>query len=427
MKYSFIYILLLAFLSSCSESEFKETKDTIQQVNELFKSAKEGLKTMDSISIMVEDSADFHRVIVPQIEKHKKTAERLINGNAKTIDSLNTVLKETAGTLEKSTELLKTVDSARLEINENSSAIDILGTVTKTLSKLSKQTKSKPKEAPLDSSSTGTSKDLDATTLSPSSPTRSETNTPLETRGSTAKMKVSVEDLDRANSVLENGMHLYDAKVKSESFGEVQGKATRELTLLIPTRHFERALDYFGSKLGTLRTKSMETWSFNGSTDELSTLELTLEQSAAFAGNEPLTPNSNDAKEISPYKEPSKSAFMQGLEYGKQALVFLLPFWPFLLLLIVGIYFWNRAKKRKEQKQVSPVETKSNSSFEPSVKVNEQTKGEAETKVETKSEESYYNSPYAPKPKSGPDQMPKPTQEPDTDPEDPYAKYKPKS
>lgn len=423
MKHSIFYIPLFALLSSCSKTEFKETKDTLSQANELIKSAKEGLKNMDSISLMVEDSAEFHRVIVPQIEKHKRSAERLIKGNAKTIDSLNTVLKETAGTIEKSTDLLKTVDSARLEINENSSAFDILGTVTKTLNKIANQTKAKPK-SPSSAVAAGSSKEVDSTTLSSASPANSQANTTVEMRGSRASMKVSVEDLDRANSTLENGIHLYDAKIKSESYGEVQGKSTRELTLLIPTCHFERALDYFGTKLGTLRTKSMETWSFNGSTEELSTLELTLEQSSSYAGNSPLISNSNEAKDNPNDREPAKNAFMQGLDYAKQALIFLLPFWPLLLLVIIGIYFWKRAQKRKAQKQTSLLETKREPMPRPEPSAPE--KESSEPKENAPSQAAADLSRFAPKPKTTAEEDTPSKEEPDSDPEDPYAKYKPK-
>ena len=69
MKNLFFTITTLLLLTSCSQTEIKQTTDTIKGADSLLKSANDGFKTLDSISKKVNDSAKINKIIVPEIEK----------------------------------------------------------------------------------------------------------------------------------------------------------------------------------------------------------------------------------------------------------------------------------------------------------------------------------------------------------------------
>ena len=414
MKPFYIYALSLMALVSCSKVEMQETKDTILGANELLKTAKEGLSSVDSLSVLVRDSAKFNEVVGPELEKHKKTAERLIKGNAKSLDSLNSVLKQTASKVRSSTDLLKTVDSARLEISESSSPFDVLATVSKTLEKLSNQAK---KSTPQTQQPTTTNSDpSEIQEPSPRTTTEGSVDTPvsdsMDLPRSEAKIKLSVEDLDLASQALENGIHLYDAKVQSQSYGEAEGKPSRELTLIIPSRNFDRALDYFSTSIGTLRTKSVQSWSRNGSSGALSTLVLTLEQSSFYSGGSKTLGAQADQDAQSTYKDQSTSAFMKGFDYLRWAGLLLLPFWPLLVLGAIGLYFWRRAKAKSRAKAIEQSWQPRESSALAREYFRDQSAEASTSFSKAQSEQSEVGS--------------KPETNSNSAPEDPYEKYKPK-
>lgn len=401
------YILILLtglFLFSCSKTEMQETRSTIKSADSLLTTAREGLKTIDSLSVIIKDSQTFNKVVVPQIEKQKKAVERAIEGNSKSLDSLSRVLNQTAGTLRKGTDIIKIVDSARKGINENSSAVDILSTISKTLEKVSKQTE---KSVTIQTDPSGTVVIESEEQTTGSAPSNSSTNNSIITspKTSIAKVKVSVESLSEVKSEIQNGIHLYDARVESESFGEQGGEKQRVIWMHIPNRHYERALDYFANT-GTLRTKSVESEGLDYDPNKTSELQLTLVETAPSAQWETTTPAVSNTDQTPTYKEQSKSAFNKGLENAKEASLALLPLWPFALVIAIVLFFMARRKKKKETALEEKVAFENPRNY-------------SQAKEPQAYRETAKESPIARQEK------PEEKKEPDT-PEDPYEKYKPK-
>src|SRR5690606_38294907 len=130
---------------SCSKSEMQQTSDTIKNADSLFTRANDGVRTLDSISKIVRDTAKFNKIIVPEIEKTKESVGKVIQDNAKSLDSLNAVLKNARRDIQKGSDVLKTVDSAGRVLKETSNPIDVLSTISKTIDKDSKSARQRTK------------------------------------------------------------------------------------------------------------------------------------------------------------------------------------------------------------------------------------------------------------------------------------------
>ncbi len=349
MKKYFLYFITLFALTACSKSEIEQTRSTISKADSLMTTAREGMKTLDSLRVILKDSQAINKVITPEIEKQRRAAERAIEENRYSLDSISQILRESAKNIEKGTDIVKTVDSARQTLGTQSGPVEILSTISKTLEKLSSKAPSAPEKEP-------------ATTSEPSYPETSNDSessdpSPISSgaaRISESKITLTVSSLEGVSQEIQNGIHLYSAVVESESYGQKDERRTRVLNLSIPNRHYDRALDYFAQS-GTLRTKTVESRGVSYDPDLYSTLELTVleEKASSFSGSgSSVTQNENEGE--TSYSDRSKSAFSKGLDASKEVLLLLLPFWPLLLLIVAFLIYRSYRKKKKAEAFVRP-------------------------------------------------------------------------
>lgn len=345
-------ILLSFFLSAVviSCTEIKQTSDTIKEADSLFKSANEGIKTLDSISKIVTDSAQFKKVIVPEIEKQKKSVESVIRENAKNLDSINAVIKKTTERINKSTDVIKTVDSASKVLKESNNPIDMLSTISKTLEKVSKQTKSstatETQPAPEVKETEPQIVTPDVTNQESSEPKQEETNYTIDPMVKTAVIKVSVENLSDARQNLAMNLRNYGADIVTESFGDDAGYRNQYFTVKVPTRYFDQVANSV-SGLGTLRTKSISSEGKDYDPNQMSDLEITLTENIKSTSNEIIT--APDSSNNQTYKDKSSDAFMKGFDGLKNVFLFLLPFWPLLLIGGIVYYFYRKSKLKRDK------------------------------------------------------------------------------
>lgn len=391
MKNIWFPFAVAAAMVSCSQTEMKQTTDTIKQADSLLKTAKDGFKTLDSISVIVKDSAQFNKVIVPEIEKQKKSVEEVIRNSAKSIDSVNAVIKSTTEKINRSADVIKTVDSARESLKNSKNPVDALTTISKTLEKVSKsarntQQQTKPAEPQVQ---------VESQTPDYKSPTVPSQQEPVATNPitKTATMTIAVDNIEGTRSTLATELYKYGGEIVSESMGEEQGIRKQRITAKVPYKYFDEATQKIAQRMGTLRTKNVETEGTDYSPEQMCDLEITFTERSQFSSNETIT--NSDSSNSETYKDKSSDAFMKGFDGLKNVLLFLLPFWPLLLIGGIVYYFYRRNQRKKDEALV-------------------EAKLEEQKICREKAEHSYTEPTPIPKPES-----------PDN-PDDPYAKYKPK-
>lgn len=376
---------------SCSQTEMKQTTNTIKKADSLFQTAKDGFKTLDSISVIVKDSAQFNKVIVPEIEKQKKSVEEVIRNSAKSIDSVNAVIKSTTEKINRSADVLKTVDSARESLKNSKNPVDALTTISKTLEKVSKSARNNQQQTKASEPQV----QVEPRTpdyKSPTVPSQQETvaTNPIM---KTATMTIAVDNLDDTRSTLATELYKYGGEIVSESMGEEQGIRKQRITAKVPYKYFDEATQKIAQRMGTLRTKNVETEGMDYSPEQMCDLEITFTERSQFASNETIT--NSDSSDSGTYKDKSSDAFMKGFDGLKNVLLFLLPFWPLLLIGGIVYYFYRRNQRKKDEALVE-------------AKLEEQ-------KIYREKAEQTYTEPTA---------LPKTESSENSD--DPYAKYKPK-
>ena len=77
MKNSISILLLAMVFAGCSQKEIKEARETMRSADSLISSTKETVKSVDSLTQIVKDTAALNRVVVPEIEKTKRSVEML--------------------------------------------------------------------------------------------------------------------------------------------------------------------------------------------------------------------------------------------------------------------------------------------------------------------------------------------------------------
>ena len=205
-------------------------------------------------------------------------------------------------------------------------------------------------------------------------------------------MTIAVDNIDDTRSTLATELYKYGGEIVSESMGEEQGIRKQRITAKVPYKYFDEATQKIAQRMGTLRTKNVETEGMDYSPEQMCDLEITFTERSQFASNETIT--NSDSSDSGTYKDKSSDAFMKGFDGLKNVLLFLLPFWPLLLIGGIVYYFYRRNQRKKDEALVE-------------AKLEEQ-------KIYREKAEQSYTKPTA---------LPKPESPENSD--DPYAKYKP--
>ncbi|MDF0718908.1 hypothetical protein P0M11_02735 [Kaistella sp. PBT33-4] len=337
---------------SCSKSEMQQTSDTIKSADSLFTRANDGVRTLDSISKIVRDTAKFNKIVVPEIEKTKESVGKVIQENAKSLDSLNAVLKNARRDIQKGSEVLKTVDSAGRVLKETSSPIDVLSTISKTIDKVSKSARQSTQPEKNEEKAEGKSVIPDDNTAEPpvAAPAPVISN-PVTKSG---VMEVTVYDLSNSRDDLALALRRFDGNIVSEKFEDINGDRKQVIHIQIPTQYFDEAATHLPERLGTLTTRSVESTGTDYDPNRISSLEFILREKKQEGMSDILTetgPESSAEKS----EESASGAFMKGFDVLGKVLLALLPFWP---VAVIGAIIWyfmrGRNRNKKFEETASP-------------------------------------------------------------------------
>lgn len=391
MKKNIVLSLLAgALLITCSKSEIQQANDTIKSADSLFTSAKDGFKTLDSISAIVKDSAKFNKVIVPEINRTKESVEKVIQDNAKSLDSINAVLKKSTETISKSADVLKTVDSAREQLKNSKNPIDALSTISKTLDKVSKQTKSKEQQPSPGSTPAQPNPTADNAVQNPTIPAtppvqqqETQISDPLV---KSMKAEITVDDLNTSKDQLTGILRRNGGEIVTDNYGMQDGFRRQTITAKVPYQFFDETSRAISQDLGTVKTKNTEVQGRDFNANQMCDIEITLAENRQFSGSESIA--TDNAEKTTTAEEKS---FIEKFGITGIIIAVALVLIPLMLLIL---YLMNRSMKKRMENQM-------------------QQHQQFQQRQNYPQQNSY-------------DENPQPKQETRTDDEDPYAKYKPK-
>ena len=382
MKNLFFIILATAALISCDKSTIQQTTDNIKRADSLFTKANDGIKTLDSISKTITDSDGItKKVIIPEIEKQKKSIDSTIKSGGWRIDSINRQIEKITKNVVVGTEVVKTLDSANESLKNGESTIKVL---TRTADKILKQTK---KQNPTAENSANEKR-----------ATHQEQNNPVivppvvekDPIVKTARLEIQVDDLNATKALLKQKIRENNADLVTENFSQNEGIQKEYITAKVPLQNFDQLLSNLSGQLGDVKSKNTESEGKDYIASQMCDIEITLLQNENIAD----TALTKDDKEDT---DSFSGAFMKGFKVLGDAMLFLLPFWPLFLIGALVWYFISRNKKKKAKEE-----------FERQQILNQQNAAAYPTQNQTSTE---------------PVQEDKPAETPDTD----YSKYLPKN
>ena len=382
MKNLFFIILATAALISCDKSTIQQTTDNIKRADSLFTKANDGIKTLDSISKTITDSDGItKKVIIPEIEKQKKSIDSTIKSGGWRIDSINRQIEKITKNVVVGTEVVKTLDSANESLKNGESTIKVL---TRTADKILKQTK---KQNPTAENSANEKR---ATPQEQNNPVIVPPVVEKDPIVKTARLEIQVDDLNATKALLKQKIRENNADLVTENFSQNEGIQKEYITAKVPLQNFDQLLSNLSGQLGDVKSKNTESEGKDYIASQMCDIEITLLQHENIAD----TALTKDDKEGT---DSFSGAFMKGFKVLGDAMLFLLPFWPLFLIGGLVWYFISRNKKKKAQEE-----------FERQQILNQQNAAAYPTQNQTSTE---------------PVQEDKPAETPDTD----YSKYLPKN
>lgn len=383
MKNLFFIILATAALISCDKSTIQQTTDNIKRADSLFTKANDGIKTLDSISKTITDSDGItKKVIIPEIEKQKKSIDSTIKSGGWRIDSINKQIEKITKNVVVGTEVVKTLDSANESLKNGESTIKVL---TRTADKILKQTKKQ------NTTAENSANENRATSQEQNNPVIVPPVVEKDPIVKTARLEIQVDDLNAAKALLKQKIRENNADLVTENFSQNEGIQKEYITAKVPLQNFDQLLSNLSGQLGDVKSKSTESEGKDYIASQMCDIEITLLQNENIADNA-LTKGDEEEN-----TDSFSGAFMKGFKVLGDAMLFLLPFWPLFLIGGLAWYFISRNKKKKAQQE-----------FERQQILNQQNATSYPTQNQTSTE---------------PVQEDKPAETPDTD----YSKYLPKN
>ena len=339
MKNFFLILLTSVLFVSCEKNTLQQTTDNIKRADSLFTKANQGIQTLDSISKTISDSNGIaKKVIIPEIQKQKKSIDSTIKSGGWRIDSINKQIERITKNVVVGTEVAKTLDSANTSLQNGENALKVL---TRTADKLLKQTKKQSEAAEPAKNKAETAPENYPTASTPA-PTPLPERNPLV---KTATLEIQVEDLAAAQAILRQKIRENNADLVSDNFSQNEGIQRQRVTAKVPLQYFDRFVSDISSNLGDIKSKNTETEGSDYVASQYCDVEIVLAQNQNIAAV--------DAQQTDeqPKDEGFSAAFMKGFNMLGAALLFLLPFWPVLVIGGLIWYFIHRKNQRKRREQ----------------------------------------------------------------------------
>lgn len=341
MKKIILSFLVAVAMISCDKNTIQQTTDSIKSADSLFTKANNGFKTLDSISKTINDKDGIaQKVIIPEIEKQKKAIDSTIKNGGFQIDSINKEIEKITKNVKVGTEVVKTLDSANVALNNGESVIKVL---TKTADKILNQTKT---QNPPPSSSQNKQNNSSQNQNNPVIVPPIIQKNPLI---KTAKIEIEVDDISQAKSILNQKIRENNGDLISENYSENEGFQREYISVKVPLQNFDQLVSNASSQLGNMRSKESFSEGIDYVSGQMCDVEITLVQKE----NDAIIPINKDNPEQNPdsFSSKSSNAFMDGFDVLGKMMLVILPFWPLFLISGIVWYFVRRNNKLKEEKE----------------------------------------------------------------------------
>ncbi|WP_300675457.1 DUF4349 domain-containing protein [Soonwooa sp.] len=314
MKKIIAAVIILNSLVMCQKSEIQQMHDHLKTADSLISTVNDNLKNIDSVSINLDS------VSIPHIIKEKEKLEKLFNDSKKSIDSLGSSIDNFKKTVD-SKEIQKKIDSVSSKI-KSLDDLQKLKEQAKVIYKDKQKTSKAPEQRP--------QQKQDVLTKS-------------------ANIEVNVDNLTSARQQLSQDLSRFGGRIEAENVLSNNELQTMYLTAKVPMSQFDYFVDGVSNNLGSVKTKNIEVKGQNFVDNQMCTVQLTLVE------NHNVTIENKDKPENQTFSEKAGDAFGSGGKVLGNIILFLLPFWPLFLLVIIG-YVVYRYKFKKKEQPIKPTE-----------------------------------------------------------------------
>ncbi len=299
MKKIIVGIILLNTLVMCQKSEVKQLQDHIKSADSLISNVNDNLKNIDSLSINLDS------VSVPQIIKEKEKLEKVFNDSKKSIDSLGSSIDNFKKTVD-SKEIQKKIDSVSSKIK----SLD-------DLKKLKEQVKVVYKDGP-----------------------QQQQQPKLDILTKSAKIELGVDNLTMARQQLSQDLTRFGGKLETENVVSNNELQTMYLSAKIPLSQFDYFVESVSNNLGSIKSKNIEVKGRDYTENQMCNIELTLLE------NQNLSKKENNENQT--FSQKAGDAFGSGGKVLGDIILFLLPFWPLFLIVLIGIFIYRKKFGKKK-------------------------------------------------------------------------------
>lgn len=339
---NFGLVILSAFvLWSCNPSDIKKANDSIQSADSLFTQVQEGVKSLDSISKIVNDSARLNSEI-KNIQKQIEENSNLKTPDHHDIDSMIKVAKKMSGKVVENKELIKSVDSTLKQVSTTDSPVEVLKTITGVLDKISENSPTQEKNPKIQKNKESTTEKRNTE----EQPVVSRISNPIIQQ---AQLEFNTEDIAARTEEVKVIINRYNARILTEKSSAQEGFQKKILSIAVPYNRFDEVMNELENTLGVAQYKTIESTGTDEVAQQMCKIDLTLSQDANAIS--PIL-GENTSTESTP--NTAAGAIKKGWDGMKAVGLWMLPFWP-LFLLLSGIgYFVYQYKKRKNE-EATPV------------------------------------------------------------------------
>lgn len=351
MKKIGVLWLFVYFLLACNPQDIKKTTDGIQTVDSLLNHVEGGMKSLDSITTLVNDSAKLNN----EIRNIQKQMDE--NNHWKSVDHLNTdsLLKKAQKLSDnlKDKDIAGQLDTLTQKINSSEKPEEIIQSVTQLIkTATNKATKKEVKiENPEVSKTSGA-------TVTTKNPIIQKANIEFET-----------EDLSSSNSKLNSITQQYAAKVLSQKTLNDEGMQKQEWVLIVPYNQFDPMIKTLENIWGVPVYKEIASSGSDEVLDQSCQIKITLSENKQISPTQLAHPPTV-VKDSLNAEQSVPMAIKKGWDGLSNVGLWLLPFWP--LFLLGGVVWYFVAQKNKKSKEVhrSPENKDTNTTQESLSKTN---------------------------------------------------------
>ncbi len=299
MRKLILTAVILNTFTMCKKADLQEANKTIKSADSLIDKVSESVENLDPKGNAVLDSVNMK---AKDLIKNKEEIEKAFENSKKKIDSISENVEKFKKKIEDK-KIISNIDSIKNSIKK-----EISKPVTKTIYKI--VYRDKPKQDPSPKTVSMLKKGI---------------------------IDINVDDIANGKYLVQDKIRKYDGVIKTENLITNDEFQTYYITAKVPLQKFDYLMEEL-TDLGTVKNKNVAIVGNDYNQNKMCDIEIRL------YGNKL---HSTENKKNKSFGSKSLHAISSGWNVIGSILLFLLPFWPVLLIAGIGYYFYKKNDKKQ--------------------------------------------------------------------------------